>query len=97
MPIHFAPFFVCGALLVALTIYVLTGGADYGGGSGLVLVVMILFNALLPVERPRPCTLRQPHPDSRRAVNRVRSLCRYSKVIASIDIGCADTVKLINN
>jgi len=32
MPIHFALFFVCGALLVALTVYVLTGGADYGGG-----------------------------------------------------------------
>ena len=27
-----ALFLVCGALLVALTIYVLTGGADYGGG-----------------------------------------------------------------
>jgi cytochrome d ubiquinol oxidase subunit II len=32
MPIHFALFFVCSALLVALTVYVLTGGADYGGG-----------------------------------------------------------------
>ncbi len=32
MTIPFALFFVCGALLVALTIYVLTGGADYGGG-----------------------------------------------------------------
>jgi cytochrome d ubiquinol oxidase subunit II len=32
MPIHFSLFFVCGALLVALTVYVLTGGADYGGG-----------------------------------------------------------------
>ena len=25
-------YFICGVLLVALTIYVLTGGADYGGG-----------------------------------------------------------------
>ncbi len=32
MPVHFSLFFVCGALLVALTVYVLTGGADYGGG-----------------------------------------------------------------
>jgi cytochrome d ubiquinol oxidase subunit II len=32
MPIPFALLFVCGALLVTLTIYVLTGGADYGGG-----------------------------------------------------------------
>src|SRR5271167_2449972 len=32
MPIPLPLLFVCGALLVALTIYVLTGGADYGGG-----------------------------------------------------------------
>ena len=32
MPVYFSLFFVCGALLVALTVYVLTGGADYGGG-----------------------------------------------------------------
>jgi cytochrome bd ubiquinol oxidase subunit II len=32
MPIHAALFYVCGALLVALTVYVLTGGADYGSG-----------------------------------------------------------------
>jgi cytochrome bd ubiquinol oxidase subunit II len=28
-----ALFFVCGVLLTALTVYVLTGGADYGGGA----------------------------------------------------------------
>jgi cytochrome d ubiquinol oxidase subunit II len=32
MPTAIALLFVCGALLVALTFYVLTGGADYGGG-----------------------------------------------------------------
>jgi len=32
MPIYAALFYVCGALLVALTVYVLTGGADYGSG-----------------------------------------------------------------
>jgi len=32
MPIHYALFYVCGALLVALTVYVLMGGADYGSG-----------------------------------------------------------------
>ncbi len=32
MPIPFALMFVCGALLAALTLYVLTGGADYGSG-----------------------------------------------------------------
>ena len=32
MVIPFVLFLVCGALLIALTIYVLTGGADYGGG-----------------------------------------------------------------
>lgn len=32
MHISFSLLFVCGALLVSLTIYVLTGGADYGGG-----------------------------------------------------------------
>jgi cytochrome bd ubiquinol oxidase subunit II len=32
MPIPLPLLFVCGSLLVALTIYVLTGGADYGGG-----------------------------------------------------------------
>lgn len=32
MPIPFALLFVCGALLSALTFYVLTGGADYGSG-----------------------------------------------------------------
>jgi cytochrome d ubiquinol oxidase subunit II len=32
MPVPFALLFVCGVLLIALTIYVLTGGADYGSG-----------------------------------------------------------------
>jgi cytochrome d ubiquinol oxidase subunit II len=32
MQIPYTLFFVCGALLVSLTLYVLTGGADYGGG-----------------------------------------------------------------
>ena len=32
MPIYAALFYICGALLVALTVYVLTGGADYGSG-----------------------------------------------------------------
>jgi len=32
MPVPFSLLFVCGALLISLTIYVLTGGADYGGG-----------------------------------------------------------------
>jgi cytochrome d ubiquinol oxidase subunit II len=32
IPIPLPLLFVCGALLFALTIYVLTGGADYGGG-----------------------------------------------------------------